>query len=161
MGRQRWSGEGVESEARGAPAQLPAAISSPHFKETARQELHSELAQAALTPGAPCPLPSAAPSPSTPLFQAPTSSPAPASRGARVRQGGGRPTAQGRGPRAGLGPGAPHPSRGAPLRPTPSLLLPPPPPGGVSPKPGAREAEGEPWRPGQAPSRAHANGRLH
>lgn len=107
-GLRTWSERGWR-EARGAPAQLPAAISSTRFKESARLELHSQLAQAGCpSPGAPGPLPSGTPSPSTAL-RSTRLRPAPARRGALVRQGGGRPTVPGRGPRAGLGPGPPHP----------------------------------------------------
>lgn len=109
-----------------------------------------DLGQAAPSGGAPSPLPSGAPFPST-LSPKHPPPPTPARRGALVRQGGGCPTAPGRGPRAGLGAGALYTSPGAPPRPTHGRSPAPTPPGGCVPEVGGAGGQGCAWVPGAGP----------
>lgn len=126
-------------------------ISYPHFKEPVKQELHSCAQACGPLPqrSIPAPLPRA-PLQSTPLFQAPTSSPAPARRGARVRQGRGPPHRSREGTRASLGVGAPTPGQGRHLGPRSAAARRPRPLGGGS-RSGGAGGRGSTPAPGPGP----------
>lgn len=139
-------------EARGPPAQLPAAAASPHFKEPTRQELHSRARAGCPSPGPPSPVPSG------PLYQAPLSPsthllPSPSTARGASSPGRGPPhRSTGRGPRAGLGAGAPPPlHRGGTLAHSEPPLIPPGPPGGCVPEVGAAGGRGGARAPGPGP----------
>lgn len=152
-GGGRLEGERHAGHQPSSPLQLPPRISRNPQGKNSTPELAPDAPPPDLHPRSP-----RGPFTKHPSVQAPTSCPAPARRGALVRQGGGRPTApQGgdRGPVLEQAP--PHRSTGAARWPTRSCRSSPlAPPGGVSPKWGPQEAEGEPGPPAQAPSRARA-----